>query len=265
MVINMSIDRLTGEKLKNLEGLFAGWEETMIASCLQGLMGSAWADNEDAPASAQLVVADFCLFAGEPSEELVRNRPAEHKSDFVIMIPQTEAWGELIEQVYQQAARKVTRYAIKKEPGVFDPDKLEVLAGNIGPEYELKLIDEAIYLQILEHPWSRDMCGHFTDYPQYQDCGLGVVVLHQGEVVAGASSYTIYKEGIEIEVDTREDHRRKGLATACGARLILECLKRGLYPSWDAQNKWSVALAEKLGYHYDKEYTAYEITNFGLR
>ena len=68
------------------------------------------------------------------------------------------------------------------------------------------------------------------------------------------------QEGIEIEIDTREDHRRKGLAYACGAKLILECLKRGLYPSWDAQNKWSVALAEKLGYHFDHEYTAYEIT-----
>lgn len=25
------------------------------------------------------------------------------------------------------------------------------------------------------------------------------------------------------------------------------------------QNKWSVALAEKLGYHFDHEYVAYEI------
>lgn len=260
----MGIYCITGDKLTNLETLFAGWEETMIASCLQGIMGSVWADSVDHPTSVQLVVADFCLFAGEPLEELVRNRPAEHKSDFVIMVPQTKAWGELIEKVYQQAAKKVTRYAIKKEPGVFDRDKLEVLAGSIDPEFELKIIDEEIYHQILEHSWSRDLCGHFKDYHQYQERGVGVAVLHQGVVVAGASSYTIYKEGIEIEIDTREDYRRKGLATACGARLIIECLERGLYPSWDAQNPWSVALAEKLGYHFDKEYTAYEITNFGL-
>ena len=41
--------------------------------------------------------------------------------------------------------------------------------------------------------------------------------------------------------------------------LILECLERGWYPSWDAQNKESVALAEKLGYHFDYEYVAYEV------
>ena len=81
-------------------------------------------------------------------------------------------------------------------------------------------------------------------------------------MLAGASSYSTYKEGIEIGIDTREDHRRKGLAYACGAKLILECLKKGIYPSWDAQNKWSVALAEKLGYHISHEYTAYEIMGY---
>lgn len=96
----------------------------------------------------------------------------------------------------------------------------------------------------------------------YARLGMGVAVLEGEELVAGASSYSRYKEGIEIEIDTREDHRRKGLAFACGAQLILNCLDRRLYPSWDAQNLWSVALAEKLGYHFDSPYTAYEITEY---
>lgn len=33
----------------------------------------------------------------------------------------------------------------------------------------------------------------------------------------------------------------------------------GLYPSWDAANRESVALAEKLSYHFDREYTAYQV------
>ncbi len=43
------------------------------------------------------------------------------------------------------------------------------------------------------------------------------------------------------------------------AKLILECMDRGLYPSWDAHDMRSVALAEKLGYHLDKEYVTYII------
>ena len=93
----------------------------------------------------------------------------------------------------------------------------------------------------------------------YEKYGLGVILLKDGQVVSGASSYSAYKGGIEIEIDTRKDYRRKGLASICGAKLILECLDRGLYPSWDAQNMGSVALAEKLGYHFDHAYDAYEV------
>ena len=88
-----------------------------------------------------------------------------------------------------------------------------------------------------------------------------MAILKNGKVVAGASSYTRYKEGIEIEVDTLEEERRKGLALVSCAALILKCLDEGLYPSWDAQNINSVHLAEKLGYEFDHEYTAYEVTS----
>ncbi len=55
------------------------------------------------------------------------------------------------------------------------------------------------------------------------------------------------------------DNRMMGFSWIFGAKLILECLDRGLYPGWDAQNKWSAALAQKLGYHIEREYTAYEV------
>ncbi|HKL78942.1 MAG TPA: GNAT family N-acetyltransferase, partial [Mobilitalea sp.] len=96
----------------------------------------------------------------------------------------------------------------------------------------------------------------------YKKLGIGAVILKDGILVSGASSYSRYQDGIEIEIDTKEEFRRKGLAYVCAAKLILECLDKKLYPSWDAQNKWSVALAEKLGYHFDHEYLAYEICGY---
>ena len=87
----------------------------------------------------------------------------------------------------------------------------------------------------------------YADFAMYRKYGLGVIIMKDGEPVSGASSYSGYIGGIEIQIDTREDHRRKGLARICGAKLILECLKRGWYPSWDAQNMWSVALDRKAG------------------
>ena len=175
------------------------------------------------------------------------------------MVPQNDEWADLIEKCYGANAKKVIRYAFKKEKDSFEPCKLEQAVLKLPKGYELKLLEEQEYDLCHRSRWANDLVSQFKDYMTYKELGMGVVVLKDGELIAGASSYSRYNEGIEIEIDTREDHRRKGLAYACAAKLILECLKRGLYPSWDAQNKWSVALAEKLGYHFSHEYIAYEV------
>lgn len=243
---------------ENIKELFRDWNETIIWSCLQGVMGDVRTNSDED--AAMTILGDFAFFAGKPSEELVMFKKEDCEKEFLIMVPQNEEWGEMIESCYGNKARKVTRYAIKKENDIFDVCKLEKAILELPEGYEIKLLEEHEYCLCKNAGWANDLVSQFKDYDTYKKLGLGVVVLKEKELVAGASSYSRYKEGIEIEIDTREDHRRKGLAYACGAKLILECLKRGLYPSWDAQNKWSVALAEKLGYHFDHEYTAYEIT-----
>lgn len=247
-------------KQKVIKNVFADWEETLIWSCLQGIMGEVY--TNDAEDAALAILGDFAFYAGKPREEVVRFKPKTCKNDFMIMVPQNTEWANLIERCYGDKAKKVTRYAIKKEPDVFDKKKLEQAVLNLPTGYELKLIEEAEYYFCQNGGWSEDLVSQYKDYETYKALGLGVVALKDGEPVAGASSYSTYDKGIEIEIDTREDHRRKGLAYACGAKLILECQKRDLYPSWDAQNLWSVALAEKLGYHFSHEYTAYEVTGY---
>lgn len=106
---------------------------------------------------------------------------------------------------------------------------------------------------------SEDFTGQFNSIDDYVNRGLGFCILHQGKVVCGASSYSVYNGGIEVEIDTHPEHRRKGLATVAASALILCCLEKGIYPSWDAANLTSVALAEKLGYILDKPYDTYYI------
>ncbi len=247
---------------KEASHLFHNWEETLIWSCLQGVMGDIFVDCAGPAQSAMAMLGDFVFLAGKPNRELAMYKPEWCKQDFMIMVPQSTDWGNMIEQCYGKKAKKVTRYAIKKEPHIFDREKLLRAAESLPEDYEWSLIDEDIYGICKTTDWCRDLVSQYKDYDTYCRLGLGVVILKDGEVVAGASSYSRYEEGIEIEIDTKEPYRRKGLAYACGARLLLECLDRNLYPSWDAQNLWSVALAEKLGYHYSHAYTAYEIWGY---
>lgn len=240
--------------------LFEGWEDTMIWSCLQGVMGRVYGNSADKPVSAMAWLGDFYFLAGKPDRELALYRPEGSKKDFAIMVPRDMGWAKLIEECHGQKAVEIARYAIKKEPNVFDRGRLRHMAAGLPEGYILKPLDEELFYRCREIGWCRDWVALYQDYAMYQKHGAGVVVLKDDEPVSGASSYSGYLGGIEIQIDTREDFRRKGLACVCGASLILECLRRGWYPSWDAQNKWSVALAEKLGYHFSHEYRAYEIS-----
>ncbi|MDO4166588.1 MAG: GNAT family N-acetyltransferase [Eubacteriales bacterium] len=247
---------------KEIKEIFADWQETMVWSCIQGVMGHLYADSLVHPRSAMAILGDFCFFAGIPNLELVSYKPEWCNQDFIIMTALSSDWFSFIKAVYGKEAKKVSRFAFKKEPDLFDREKLSAFAETIKDEFTLRRIDREIYDYCRMQDWSRDFVSSYTDYDEYKKIGLGVVALRDGTPVSGASSYSSYQGGIEIEIDTKEEYRRQGLATACGARLILECLERGLYPSWDAQNRWSVALAEKLGYCFEHEYTAYEIKGY---
>ena len=234
--------------------LFAGMEDSMIASCLQGMMDSRiYVTDPEAPRSAMAYLADFAFLAGEPDRALVEGKP----KGFVILVPPDEAWAQLIEDCFPGADRW-TRYAIRKDT-VFDRAKLETLAAFLPAGYEMRRIDGDLYDKCLQEPLFTDGVCHFGSKAAYLTQGRGFAVLKDGEPVAMASSYTVYREGVEIEIDTLEPERRKGLATALGARLILSCLDDGLYPSWDAANMDSVRLAEKLGYEFSHEYCCYAI------
>ena len=239
--------------------LFDGWQETLIWSCLQGIMGKIYADDFVRPRSALAVLGDFAFFAGEAEPEFLNRKPDWSNQDFIIMVPQNDAWKNAIAGYYGQHAQVITRFATKKEPNVFDRKMLSKAAASLPAGYELRLIDEQLYDLCKSEPWSRDLVSQFGDYEEYRRLGLGVVVQKDKEILSGASSYSRYREGIEIEIDTRESFRRQGLAFACGAGLILEALNRSLYPSWDAHNRGSLALAEKLGYHFSHEYVAIEV------
>ncbi len=237
--------------ISKAESLFEGWEETLVYSCLQKVMGKIFVTDPEHPVSAMAYVGCFAFYAGVPDRELVLDKPP----GFTIMTPRNEAWGALIEECFPEA-QKVTRYAIKKNT-TFDIAELKKLSETLPEGYKIRPIDEEVYDLCLADPMTVDFVSVFETKERYMELGRGMVVFRDGRIVSGASSYTRYNEGIEIEVDTAEDEQGQGLATAVCAALILRCLDEGLYPSWDAANKVSVRLAEKLGYEYDHEYTAY--------
>jgi len=194
---------------EDVKRLFEEWNETLIWSCLQGTMGELYVDSSQTVNSAMAILGDFCFFAGKVSKELVLFKPESCKQDFIIMIPENEAWAEMIETCYGEKAKKIVRYAIKKEKDVFDKKMLQKAAEQLPQEYTMQKVTKELFRQCKNTPWCHDLVSQYPDYETYQKHGLGVVILKGNEIVSGASSYSDYLDGIEIEIDTREEYRRK--------------------------------------------------------
>ena len=76
--------------------LFAGWEETMIWSCLQGVMGKIYVNHSPAPTAAAALLRDFLFLAGTPDRELAAFWPPTCQAEELILVPQTEDWTCLL-------------------------------------------------------------------------------------------------------------------------------------------------------------------------
>jgi GNAT superfamily N-acetyltransferase len=124
---------------------------------------------------------------------------------------------------------------------------------------ELNPIDEAMARTLLTNAWSRDVVGNFVDPADFVAGAFGFVVECDGVVASAAGCYTCYAEGIEVEVDTHPDHRRRGFARAASLALINEAIKRGIAVHWDAMNDASASLARSLGYTSSVRYRCLEV------
>jgi L-amino acid N-acyltransferase YncA len=82
-----------------------------------------------------------------------------------------------------------------------------------------------------------------------------------GETMMGvAYSGLVCSRGIEVSIFVEEKYRERGVATALGSRLLVECLRQGMRPNWDAANPESCKLAQKLGFAFVEKYDAYYVT-----
>ncbi|MGN0479080.1 MAG: GNAT family N-acetyltransferase [Hominenteromicrobium sp.] len=236
--------------------LFDGWDETVIWSALDGTMGTVYAN--EAMTAAAAVLGDLAFIASPaPDVDAVQALLDGLKANIdhtVILAAQNDALFAQCKALLGDV-RCGVRYAVKKERGVFDADRLRKFAADVPQGYVLSGMTPEIWAQIREKGgWMRDFISNFQSYEQFTARALGVFALCGGEIVCGASSYSAFDGGIEIEIDTHEAHRRRHLARACAAKLILDCLARGLYPSWDAANLMSISLAQQLGYHFSHTY-----------
>ena len=252
--MELKMQKLEKEQLKIASKFFKETKFYMCKTALQGYMGEVYVDDIENPKFSFAFVERFCFIDGDSNSELAENALANIDKYYKVIIA-NENWFEKIEKVYNNSITDY-RNAIKKDT-IFDKEKLLNYINSLDSEYEIKNINKDLYVRIKEtDSWVTNL-GMTVNYEEY---GIGFCAINKkDEIVAIVTSDMVYDDGIEINIKVKETERKKGIATALSASIILECIKRNIYPSWDAANSNSLNLARKLGYEYDYEYKIYKI------
>lgn len=244
---------------KAFHPLFQNASGTIARACLEGCMGSLYADSMEHPHCAAAIAGDFVYLAGDASHpaaaQLVQRLQGMHRA---LAIPLSEGWKRLLDAA-TIPFQPFQRHAFSHDTGGFNRARLTAYTQNLPAGCNLRRMDAAAYRLAMQEDWSRDLCVNFAGEEDFLQNGLGFCIWKDGRLASGAASYTWFSGGYEIEVDTRGDCRRRRLATACAAAFILHCLDSGKLPGWDAANPESAALAVQLGYRPDGVYTAYQL------
>ncbi|MBQ8967697.1 GNAT family N-acetyltransferase [Ruminococcus sp.] len=242
------------ENREKIMPMFSGFEDSVLISCAEGRVGKIYCDDPNFPAAAVICAGDFYFTAGNAGYAAEAFALAEDNSEAVFM-PLNDEWTDALLGLGRGLV-KTTRFRTDM-PEKPDMERLAGLADlSAFPEYKLEMINEEYYHQALEEVWSRAFVYNFLDYNDFSRNGFGCCITHEGRLICGASCYSSYSGGVEVEIATHPDHRRKGLATIAGAAFIAECARRGLKAHWDAANMMSLKIAEKFGYILKEEYTA---------
>lgn len=243
-----------------LQPFFQDAYDSCCRSFLDGVQGRGFVNCIEQPSIAAIQLGDYCYLDGDASSYSARNHLSQliawSQNPKLHFVPLSASWLSMLQ--LDSRLRRVERYAIEKEDiTIFNIEDLQARIQELGERYQCVPINEELFYEVQKEDWMSDFTDNFDSYETFLRCAAGYAILEEKEIVAGASSYSYYEGGIEVVIATRQDHRRQGLATIAGSALILACIERGLYPSWDATNRESVATAQKLGYHYAGNYSAF--------
>lgn len=244
------------EKRQALCGLFPDYPWNYLPQAiLEGSHGDVLVDNpEDAKVAFLVLPRLQLMILGGDAEQpgmvrLLKELP--HPTALMFAAP---GWQELVEETLEGRLIRITRYAFTSEK--LERGHLQSLRDTLPEGFRLAQMNLALAKQLKQEQgeFSEDHLVNFDSAEDFLRRGFGFCILQGEQIVCAATTFAVCSKGIEIQINTREQQRRKGLASAAAAALILHSLERGLDPNWDAASPISARLAEKLGYIPQGEY-----------
>lgn len=221
-----------------------------IDCIVEGQMGRAFVDDPRRPAAYCIAIGPFRYFAGDAAgpggRDMIRELPP-----WTLLMPSPPEWIAAAQAAFGDRLVSFPRYSFAA--GGLSEAHLTHLLDN-SPHRERVIPVDA---ELLARPDNFVETEDFDSPADFLERGIGYTLLEDDRPAGAAYSSLVCSRGIEVSLFVDEPYRRRGVATALAARLLLACVCRGLRPNWDAANPESRQLALKLGYAATGTYDAY--------
>lgn len=253
---------LTGKQKEQARMFFTEPHDSLIYTITEGIKGKAYGAGEPLQC-VYLHFGYFSFLAGDATSKAARELVGAIRrltgGEEVAVVSYGEDWEALLCEQYPRA--EIRERAMMQIPAQgLACEKIEALLGayeeGVHGKYVLQGIDRRLYDILRIEEWADGMVTNFDSYEEFAAHGFGYVMCDGEMPVSGCSVYSYYSTGVEIQVDTKEEYRGKGLAKTAAAAMIQECLKRKLRPSWDAANPTSQTIARHMGFVLGTKYRA---------
>lgn len=221
--------------------------------------GDIYADSTDRPTYALFWhVSGFAYLTGKPEKEeleaiyaLMKNADGKNPRRFVLELKDEET-ASFFRQKADVEMHKRYRFRLKKTEAEGSLDS------SIPAGYELKEVDGKLLKQIS----GRIVPSLFwSSEEEFLEKGKGYCLVKDGEVAAVAFSAAVSSKQVDIGIETKEAHRRKGLAAVAAQQMVSYVRSIGKEPVWDCDqtNTGSKATAEKVGFEVMAEHAYYKV------
>lgn len=231
-----------------LASLLAGHRHlrTGVDSVLQGYCGTAAANGSGEFVVAKLAIGAITFFGGDAAHPAALRLVGGLSGVKVILVADA-AWREAVLGVHGGRIKIEQRLSFSSDR--LNAQHLRSIASRLPEGYRVERVGLSQAKRMCEEVDPDLILPEvFASTEDFYKRGIGFCALHGQRIVCGATSGLLCDGAIEIQINTHEDHRGLGLATAAGAALAAHCLEQGIEPRWDTASAASERVAQKLGY-----------------
>jgi RimJ/RimL family protein N-acetyltransferase len=240
--------------------LFSALQEyqVAVAAVLAGTSpGQVWLDDHPNPHAAFLIGPEGCYLSGNPHAEGVYSGLRQVIPLGAYLYCDPLEWQAHFEQIWENRfARRHDRLHY-----LFDRPRMPDFSDRIPPGFELVPIEPGLLERELVNRYA--LISWIEEWHSQQDFfehGFGFCLL-QGDTIASWSlADWAVGDRCEIGITTAPPYRRQGLAALAASAAAQHAMERGFREiGWHClrSNAGSIAVAHKVGFVLEREYTAF--------